>query len=92
MRNEWNRSTEKCKCGLCGMKIINLTKEIIKILGVHISSNKKIQDDLNFTKINKNLCKVIQGSCTLVTIFFPDFSQKTYIFSDPPPQHIFSPD
>ena len=29
---------------LCGMKNINLTKESIKILGVHISYNKKIQD------------------------------------------------
>ena len=27
---------------LCGMKNINLTKESIKMLGVHISYNKKI--------------------------------------------------
>ena len=40
---------------LCGMKNINPTKESIKILGIHISYNKKIQDDLNFTKTIKNL-------------------------------------
>ena len=41
------------------MKNINLTKESIKMLGVHISYNKKIEDDLNFTKTIKNLCNVI---------------------------------
>ena len=45
---------------LCGMKNINLTKESIKILGVHISYNEKIQDDLNFTKTIKNLFNVIK--------------------------------
>ena len=44
---------------LCGMKNINLTKESIKISGIHISYNKKIQDDLNFTKTIKNLRIVI---------------------------------
>ena len=38
----------------CGMRNINLTKESIKLLGVHISYNK-IQDDLNFTRTIKNL-------------------------------------
>ena len=48
---------EKCKIAgigvlknvnvaLCGMENINLTKESLKILGVHISYNKTIQDDL----------------------------------------------
>ena len=45
---------------LTGMKIVNPTQEIIKVLGVHISHNKKIQDDLNFCKIIKNLCNVIK--------------------------------
>ena len=45
---------------LCGMKNINLTKESIKILEVHISYNEKIQDDLNFTKTSKNLSNVIK--------------------------------
>ena len=40
------------------MKNINLTEESIKMLGVHISYNKKIQDDLNFAETIKNLCKV----------------------------------
>ena len=44
---------------LCGMKNINLTKESIKILGVHISYNK-IQDDSNFANATKNLCYVIK--------------------------------
>ena len=34
------------------MKNINLTKESIQIFGVHISYNKKIKDDLKFTKTN----------------------------------------
>ena len=38
---------------LCGMKNINPTKENIKILGVRISYNKKIQDDLNCCKTIK---------------------------------------
>ena len=42
------------------MKNINLTKKSIKILGVHISCNKKIQDDWNFTKTIKNLYNVIK--------------------------------
>ena len=42
------------------MKNINLTKESINILGVHISYNKKIQDELNFTKTIKNFCNVIK--------------------------------
>ena len=42
------------------MKNINLTKESIQILGVHISFNKKNQDDLNFTKTIKTLCNIIK--------------------------------
>ena len=45
---------------LCGMKNINLTKESINILGVHIYYSKKIQDDWNFTKTIKNLCDIIK--------------------------------
>ena len=43
---------------LCGMKNINLTKESTKILGAHISYNKKSQNDLKFCKIIKNSCNV----------------------------------
>ena len=42
------------------MKNINLTKESIKILEVHIFYNEKIQDDLNCTKTIKNLSNVIK--------------------------------
>ena len=45
---------------LCCMKSINLTKENIKVLGVHISYYKKVLDDLNFTKTIKNLCSVLK--------------------------------
>ena len=45
---------------LCGMKNINLTTESTKLLGVHISYNKKNQDDLNSTKTIKNLCNIIK--------------------------------
>ena len=37
-----------------------LTKESIKILGVHMSYNKKLQDDINFYAAAKNICNVIK--------------------------------
>ena len=39
-----------------------LTKESIKILGVHMSCNKKLQDDINFYTAVKNICNVIKLS------------------------------
>ena len=45
---------------LCGMKSLDLTKESIKILGVHISYDEKLQDDLNFCTAIKNVCNVIK--------------------------------
>ena len=33
---------------LSGMKCLNLTKETVKILGVHFSDNKKLEDEMNF--------------------------------------------
>ena len=50
---------KKVNLGLYVMKNINLTKEKIKILRVSIYCNKKIQDDLNFSKTIKNLCNII---------------------------------
>ena len=44
-----------------GMKNINLTKESIKILGIRISYNKKIQDESNFCKTIKNLSNVLKS-------------------------------
>ena len=48
----------KCKdakVALCGLKTLNLTKESVKILGVLISYNKKLQDDINFCAAVKNI-------------------------------------
>ena len=33
---------------LCGMKYLDLTKEFVKVLGVHISYKRKLQDDKEF--------------------------------------------
>ena len=41
-------SLKDTKVALCGLKGLDLTKESIKILGVYISYNKKLQDDINF--------------------------------------------
>ena len=41
-------SLKDAKAVLCGLKSLNLTKESIKILGVHISYDKKLQDGINF--------------------------------------------
>ena len=39
---------------------LDLTKESIKILRVHISYNKKLQDDINVCMTVKNICNVIK--------------------------------
>ena len=36
---------------LCGMKCLNLTKETVKILGVHFSYNKKLEHEMNFQSV-----------------------------------------
>ena len=53
-------SLKDAKVALCGLKSLDLTKESIKILGVHISYNKKLQDDINFSMTVKNVCNVIK--------------------------------
>ena len=56
---------EKCKItniivlknvnvALCGIKSVNLVEYYVKILGVYISYNKKIQDNINFWVMVKN--------------------------------------
>ena len=40
---------------LCGMKCLNLTKETLKILGVHFSYNKKLEHEMNF---QSNIVKI----------------------------------
>ena len=48
------------KVALCGLKTLDLTKESIKILGVHTSYNKKLQDDINFCMTVEIICNVIK--------------------------------
>ena len=56
-------SLKDAKLVLCGLKSLDLTKESIKILGVHISCNKKLQDDINLCTTVKNICNVIKLWC-----------------------------
>ena len=45
---------------LCGLKSDNLIKDSMKILGVQLSYNEKLQNELNFCTTNKNICNVIK--------------------------------
>ena len=45
---------------LCGLKSVNLTKDRMKILGVHLSYHEKLQNELNFCTTIKNICNVIK--------------------------------
>ena len=64
---------------LCGMECIDLTKNSVKILGIHFSYNKKIENEENFIKIIKkieNVLKIwrirnltIQGKITIFKTF-----------------------
>ena len=40
---------------LCGMECIDLTKRSVKILVIHFSYNKKIENEENFIKLIKKL-------------------------------------
>ena len=51
---------ENVNVALCGMENVDLTKKIIKILGVHISYTKTIQDDLKIPDSTKNIANVIR--------------------------------
>ena len=49
-----NGSLKGIEIAVCGMKIINLTKDAVKIIGTSFSYNKAIQNELNFrTTISK---------------------------------------
>ena len=54
-------SLKDAKVALCGLKILDLTKESIKILGVYISYNTKLQNNINFCMTVKNICNVIKS-------------------------------
>ena len=45
---------------LCGMECTNLTKNSVKILGIHFSYNKKIENEENFIKIIKKIENVLK--------------------------------
>ena len=53
-------SLKDAKAALCGLKSLNLTKESIKILGVHTSYHKKLQDGINFCMTVKSICNEIK--------------------------------
>ena len=53
-------SLKDAKVTLCGLKSLDLTKDSIKILAVHMSYNKKLQGDINFSMTVKNICNVIK--------------------------------
>ena len=48
MLNCWNRCSERGQSGTCGMQCINLNEQTVKILGMHFSYNKKLQEEKNF--------------------------------------------
>ena len=54
---------------LAGIKIANLTRESIKILGVHVSYEEKVQDDLNFCKFIKKLMQCYNAMAYQKTVF-----------------------
>ena len=45
---------------LCGMECIDLTKNLVKILGIHFSYNKKIEDEENFIKLIKKIENILK--------------------------------
>ena len=45
---------------LCGMECIDLTKNSVKILGIHFSYNKKIENEENFIKLLKKIENVLK--------------------------------
>ena len=55
-----NESLKDAKVALCGLKSLDLIKESIKILGVNISYNKKLQDDINVCRTVKKIYNVME--------------------------------
>ena len=45
---------------LCGMDCIDLTKKILKILGIHFSYNKKLETEENFIRHVQKIEKVLK--------------------------------
>ena len=51
---------ENINVALCDMKSVYLMKYSIKILGVHISYNKRPQDNMNFQAAIKNITSALK--------------------------------
>ena len=45
---------------ICGMECIDLTKNSGKILGIHFSDNRKIENEENFIKLIKKIANVLK--------------------------------
>ena len=48
MRNCWHWCQKGVKMILCGMDSIDLMEDVIKILGIYFSYNKKLEQEKNF--------------------------------------------
>ena len=48
---------------LCGLKSVNLTKQTIKILGIHFSYNVALRDEKNFIKSVKKIESLLRVWC-----------------------------
>ena len=55
MLNCWHWHPERVSMELCKMGCVDLTKSSVKILCIHFSYNKKIEDEENFIKLIKKL-------------------------------------
>ena len=61
MPNCWHwRRLKGVSMELCGMKCIDLTNNSVKILGIHFSYNKKIENEENFIKLIKKIENVFK--------------------------------
>ena len=57
---------------LCGMKCVNLNNETVKILGVHFSRNKNLEQDKNFSEHIVKIESIFMRQLTLeerITVF-----------------------
>ena len=51
---------KEAKMALCGIKCTDLRLNTVKILGIHFSYNKKIENDENFLKQITSIEKVLK--------------------------------
>ena len=45
---------------LCGTECVDVTKHSVKVLGIHSSYNKKIENEKNFMKLIKKIENVLK--------------------------------